>query len=232
MSGLVSFIKKIFSNNHIYKFNSKFPFSGIYVKIRKGRRSHTIILKDTVGRHLWPTNISTALSELSDTAYKYIHIRAYDKYGIMVYYSNEFNCPFCVNETRGFKEVTIPVKEYMDEIREMLQNIHEARLFYDNSLMNDIEADLYNNSLVISSNTSKMDIKLYKVAGSLPSADELSYSAYVLSKIPEVDWYIMRPLPSTNVSTMHIDSIIVTAEQLTENIMPPVNFFNIDPLIA
>lgn len=98
--------------------------------------------------------------------------------------------------------------------------------------MNDIEADLYNNSLVISSNNCQMDIKLYKVAGSLPSEDELQYSAYVLSKISEVNWYIMKPLPSTSVSTMSKSNIIVTAEQLVENIMPPVEFFNIDPLVS
>lgn len=224
------FIKKLFGYN--YKFNSKFPFSGIYIRVRKGKKTTTIALKDTVGRHIWPTNISSALSELDSTTSKYIHIRAYTKYGIMVYYSNDFNKPFYTNENRGFTEVTIPIEEYVEEVREMLQSINKSRSFYENNMMNDIEADLYNNSLVISSNNCQMDIKLYKVAGSLPSEDELQYSAYVLSKISEVNWYIMKPLPSTSVSTMSKSNIIVTAEQLVENIMPPVEFFNIDPLVS
>lgn len=225
-----SFIKKLFGYN--YKFNFKFPFSGIYIRIKKGRKATTIVLKDTVGRHIWPTNISSALSELDSTTCKYIHIRAYTKYGITAYYSNDFHKPFYTNEDRGFTEVTIPLEEYMEEVREMLQAIDNARSFYKNSMMIDLEADLYNNSLVLSSNDSQMDIKLYKVAGSLPQADELKYPAYVLSKLSEVDWYIMKPLPSTNVSTMSKNSIIVTAEQLVENIMPPVEFFNIDPLAS
>lgn len=230
MNNVKRFIKKLFGYN--YKFNSKFPFSGIYIRIKKGRKSTTIVLKDTVGRHIWPTNISSALSELESTTCKYIHIRAYIKYGITAYYSNDFHKPFYTNEDRGFTEVTIPLEEYMEEVREMLQVIDDARSFYRNSMMVDLEADLYNNSLVLSSNNSQMDIKLYKMAGSLPQADDLKYPAYVLSKLSEVDWYIMKPLPSTNTSTMSSNSIIVTAEQLVENIMPPVDFFNIDPLAS
>lgn len=213
-----------------FKIHSEFIYRGITISIQKRSKTTKIVLRDTAGRHICPTSISSVLDVISITPMKYFHVRSYDKYGISVFLSDEIKCLFYRDDNRGFQEVTIPVEGNRDMIRVLLQNVIDGRFYYDKCMMNDLEADLCGNSLVLSSKTDCLNIKLYKMASALP--EEETDDAYVLTQIESCGWYYMQPLSRVDIHNWQPHNIIITKEQLEENILPPINFFSCDPLIA
>lgn len=220
----------IIERKYKYYINAEYAFGDIDIRIKKDRRVAKIKLHDVFSENMDSSAIQDVYKDINKTQYKYLHLIAYDKYGIYVYLSDDFIKPYIVNKRRGYQEITIPVYKYRGKIKKMLHYILLARGKYKAYMMNDLEADLSANSLIISSKYTTIKMNMYKVAKSLPDTNDSM--EYILKQIGLRGWYMISPLSGIPADYNMDDAIIITGKQLSENIIPPTEFFDVSMNVA
>lgn len=203
--------------NKKYKFfiNSDHAFNGIMIKIKKDRRVARIMLHDLFSDNMKSSSIKDVYFGIDDTDYKYLNIVAYEKHGIYVYVSNDFERVYTINEKRQYQKVTIPIADYRKQLKDMLYNILLARGLYESHNVNIIETIPTENKILISSRCSHVKINAYDTTNIHPEPSDTENEIYVLKQIDKkMDWYFITPLKEISVDYNLFNAVIITKKQL------------------
>ncbi len=202
--------------NRKYKFfiNANHAFNGIMIRIKKDRRVARIMLHDLFADNLNSSSIKDVYLGIDDTDYKYLNIVAYEKHGIYVYVSNEFDQVYTINSKRQYQKVTIPIAKYRTQLKDMLYNILLARGLYESHSVNFIEAYPNENKLVLSSRCSKIEMDICNTINMRLNSSDTKDELYVLKQIDKkLDWYFITPLKELSVDYDLFNAVIITKKQ-------------------
>lgn len=224
---IINKVKDVIDNLYQFNIESEYLYYGVFIEVTSGPEVGSIIMKENFHKGMKVFDILQALKDLEEMDYRYFHIREYKERGLFVYLSNSRKRLYDVNEKRGYRDITIPVRSNYQDIQNLLENLLMAREFYSAYEMDDIATNMNETMITIGSNIMELNMSIDELKDSLIMDDiDAEYCdkyALIPSK-PGSNRYQLVPLYNIKVTKWREDGIIISRDQLYREVIPIIEF--------